>query len=55
MIPPNVSGKIKSLEDAGKFRVRETVMVLEMEDFEDDIEIHLSHFWPVRSPRPVLE
>jgi hypothetical protein len=29
MIPPNVSGKIKSLEEAGKFRVRETVMTLE--------------------------
>jgi hypothetical protein len=29
MIPPNVCGKIKSLEEAGKFRVRETVMTLE--------------------------
>ena len=31
-------------------------MTLENEDDpEEPIEIHLSHFWPVRAPRPVLD
>ena len=46
MIPPNVSGTIKSIE-SGDFNVTQTVATL-----EDGTEIQMMQKWPVRSPRP---
>ena len=46
MIPPNVSGTIKSIE-SGDFNVTQTVATL-----EDGTEIQMMQNWPVRSPRP---
>ena len=46
MVPPNVSGTIKSIE-SGDFNVPQTVATL-----EDGTEIQMMQKWPVRSPRP---
>ncbi|MEG3602689.1 MAG: V-type ATP synthase subunit A, partial [Candidatus Thermoplasmatota archaeon] len=46
MVPPNVSGTIKSIE-SGDFNVTQTVATL-----EDGTEIQMMQKWPVRSPRP---
>jgi len=46
MVPPGVSGKIKSI-DSGKFNVTQTVCTL-----EEGAEIQMMQKWPVRTPRP---
>lgn len=46
MIPPGVSGTIKSIE-SGDFNVTETVATL-----EDGTEVQMLQKWPVRTPRP---
>lgn len=46
MVPPNVSGTIKSIK-SGDFNVTQTVATL-----EDGTEIQMMQKWPVRSPRP---
>jgi V/A-type H+-transporting ATPase subunit A len=46
MVPPNVSGTIKSIE-SGDFNVTQTIATL-----EDGTEIQMMQKWPVRSPRP---
>lgn len=46
MIPPGVSGTIKSIE-SGDFNVTENVATL-----EDGTEIQMLQKWPVRTPRP---
>lgn len=56
MVPPRVSGTILHKKGAGKYKVRDVVMTLKNEDNEDKPhEIRLSHFWPVRAPRPCAE
>jgi V/A-type H+-transporting ATPase subunit A len=46
MIPPNMSGSIKSIK-GGDYTVSETVCVL-----DDGTEIAMMQRWPVRAPRP---
>ena len=46
MVPPNVSGTIKSIEN-GDFNVTQTIATL-----EDGTELQMMQKWPVRSPRP---
>ncbi len=46
MVPPNVSGTIKSIE-SGDFNVTQTIATL-----EDGTELQMMQKWPVRSPRP---
>jgi V-type H+-transporting ATPase subunit A len=52
MVPPNVSGKIKYLAPKGKYTVQDTIAKLENPITGEEIIVRLSHFWPVRSPRP---
>ena len=49
MVPPNVSGKVKSIK-SGTFNIKETVCVL-----EDGSEIAMMQEWPVRHPRPFVQ
>ncbi|MBI19897.1 MAG: V-type ATP synthase subunit A [Euryarchaeota archaeon] len=49
MIPPGVSGTIKSIE-SGDFNVTENIAVL-----EDGTEIQMLQKWPVRTPRPYTQ
>ena len=49
MIPPNVSGKIKSIT-SGEFSVDQTVAILETAN--GDLELNMIQNWPVRIQRP---
>eukprot|EP00608_Synchroma_pusillum_P005369 CAMPEP_0198424512 /NCGR_PEP_ID=MMETSP1452-20131203/3913_1 /TAXON_ID=1181717 /ORGANISM="Synchroma pusillum, Strain CCMP3072" /LENGTH=619 /DNA_ID=CAMNT_0044144855 /DNA_START=48 /DNA_END=1907 /DNA_ORIENTATION=- len=60
MCPPNVFGRVKTVVPAGQdghtsFAVNDTVLVVENEAQGRTHELALSHFWPVRRPRPAAE
>lgn len=56
MVPPNVAGKVKSIVPKGKYTLDDTIMVLEdPSNSANTFECRLSHYWPVRNPRPVQE
>lgn len=48
LVPPRVSGKVKSVAAAGEYTIEQPVVTL-----EDGTEIKMYHPWPVRQPRPV--
>jgi len=55
MIPPNVMGRVKKVFPKGDYTLDEPVMVLEDPTSGQTKDIFLSHFWPVRRPRPCQE
>lgn len=54
MVPPRVSGNVVELQPEGQYRVRDTICTIEDENGKVT-ELSMSHFWPVRNPRPVAE
>ncbi len=53
MSPPNCDGRVVSIKPAGEYSDEETLCILDCGD--DQVrELSMSHFWPVRQPRPVL-
>eukprot|EP00752_Nemacystus_decipiens_P010522 g9370.t1 len=60
MCPPNIYGTVVKVYGAGgdkgdSFKVSDTVLEVQNESTGKISELKLSHFWPVRKPRPVLE
>nr|AGK85255.1 vacuolar ATPase subunit A [Fucus vesiculosus] len=60
MCPPNIYGTVVKIYGSGgdrrdRFKVSDTVLEVENESTGKVTELKLSHFWPVRKPRPVLE
>jgi len=60
MCPPNVYGEIVKIYGGGtdgkdQFHVNEPVMEVYNEALGKKYTLNLSHFWPVRRPRPVAE
>ena len=55
MVEPNVSGRITEIVGDGMYNVRHTVCVIEKIDGSGTKNLSMSHFWPVRKPRPVIE
>lgn len=56
MVPPNVAGKIKSIVPRGTYTLEDTIAVLEDPSNPANLlNLRLSHYWPVRNPRPVME
>lgn len=56
MVPPNVTGRVKSIKSSGSYTLDDVIMVLE--DPQNPAltkNLGLSHFWPVRRPRPYKE
>jgi len=49
LVPPNVSGVVKSVVSAGEYTVEQPVVVL-----EDGTELSMMQRWPVKRPRPVV-
>ncbi len=47
LVPPNVSGRVKSIRPEGDYTVEEVIATL-----EDGTELRMYHPWPVRQPRP---
>eukprot|EP00823_Brevimastigomonas_motovehiculus_P006933 TRINITY_DN5959_c0_g1_i1.p1 TRINITY_DN5959_c0_g1~~TRINITY_DN5959_c0_g1_i1.p1 ORF type:complete len:639 (-),score=158.61 TRINITY_DN5959_c0_g1_i1:76-1992(-) len=55
MIPPKFGGRIKSKVGKGQYTLDDTILVLEDPYSGATKNIRLSHYWPVRSPRPFTE
>lgn len=60
MCPPNVAGEIVRIYGNGtdgknQFTVDETVLEVYNEELNKTWNLNLSHFWPVRKPRPCAE
>jgi len=51
LVPPNLKGRIIHIASGGKYRVTDTIVVLETADGER--ELSMRHRWPIRQPRPV--
>ncbi len=52
MTPPNCDGRVVSIKPAGEYGEDEILCTL---DCDSEIqELSMSHYWPVRKPRPVL-
>lgn len=56
MVPPRVNGTITEIFNRrdGQFTVNEELARVETPSGQS-VEISLSHFWPVRNPRPIVE
>ncbi len=54
MVPPEVSGKIIWMSEAGKFNIDTIIAKLKTLD-GSTIELPMYHNWPVRKPRPIAE
>jgi len=52
LIPPGVSGRIKSVQNSGTYTIEEVLMVVENEITGEDQDVKMYHKWPVRTPRP---
>jgi len=60
MCPPNVKGTVVKIYGDGtdgkeQFNVNETVMEVENEMTGQKFDLKMSHFWPVRLPRPCVD
>jgi len=55
MVPPNVQGRVKWIAPEGKFDCTETVCKLEDPQTGKTHDLRLSHYWPVRIPRPTQD
>ncbi len=54
MVPNNQSGTVKEVKQDGKYKIEDTIVILEKSK-SDDINLTLSFRWPVRRPRPIAE
>ena len=53
IIPPNISGKIISIEKEGDYTIVDDIAVISTEN--SDIKLQMMQKWPVRKPRPVAK
>ncbi len=51
IVPPNISGEIKSIKKSGKYTIEEDIATVKTKDSE--IKLQMLQRWPVRKPRPV--
>ena len=54
ILAPNLSGTVKGAKPSGKYKVNDTIFMLEDESGEEHA-ITLCQKWPIRTPRPVRE
>jgi len=54
LVPPKVSGTVKSVAANGKYRLMDTVVTLELDNGEE-YPLTLCQKWPIRTARPVKE
>lgn len=53
MLPPQCKGKVVWLSEAGEFNIHEKVLELELDGVIKPYT--MSHKWPVRKPRPIVD
>jgi len=51
LVPPKVNGVVEEIQGAGNYTVRDPICTIDSNGKKK--HINLSHFWPVREPRPV--
>lgn len=54
MLPPKARGKITYIAEPGMYNIREKIVEVEFNN-NKKVEYGMSHFWPVRQPRPFAE
>jgi V-type H+-transporting ATPase subunit A len=54
MVSPKITGRLVEVMPAGQYNVSQPVAVLEQANGKK-VQVSMSHFWPVRNPRPVAE
>ncbi|MHA1733997.1 MAG: V-type ATP synthase subunit A [Promethearchaeota archaeon] len=52
IIPPNISGTLKSVVGEGDYTIEEEVAVVTSDGTKEDIPLKMYHYWPIREPRP---
>ncbi|MGL4366904.1 MAG: V-type ATP synthase subunit A [Brevinemataceae bacterium] len=52
LVPYGVKGELKSIK-SGSYNVKEVIGTLIDEKTQKEVKLYLSHYWPVRVPRPV--
>jgi V/A-type H+/Na+-transporting ATPase subunit A len=52
LVPPDVAGKVESIEPAGEYPEDQPLLVVATDD-DGRRELSMQHDWPVRRPRPV--
>jgi V-type H+-transporting ATPase subunit A len=53
MVSPKVTGRVVEIMPAGMYNVSQPIAVLDTN--KGQVQVNMSHFWPVRNPRPVAE
>ena len=53
IVPPNINGKIISIQKEGGYTVDENIATVKTKD--GDIQLQMMQKWPVRKPRPVAK
>ena len=54
MVSPKLSGRIVDIQPGGNYTVAQPILTIEDANGKH-VDINMSHFWPVRTPRPVVE
>jgi len=55
MVPPKVSGRVRSIKPKGNYTLDDVILVLEDPTTGQTKDVRMSHYWPVRLPRPSKE
>ncbi len=53
LVPPSVSGKVRTIAEAGAYTVEQ--VIAEIENASGVRECRMMQYWPIRNPRPVAE
>eukprot|EP01084_Bolivina_argentea_P258772 436414_1 len=55
MVPPKIAGTIISITESGKYNIDKILMIIKHFKSGKKINLTMTHFWPVRFPRPCIE
>ena len=55
MVPPKIAGTIVEITKSGKYTIDESLMIVKHFKSGKQVKLTMTHFWPVRFPRPCIE
>jgi len=55
MVPPRIGGKVLSYTESGDYNIDKVLMVVKHGKTGKDVKLTMTHLWPVRIARPVVE
>jgi V-type H+-transporting ATPase subunit A len=53
LVPPKCKGRVTFLAEPGEYNIKHEILKLELDGKEESYS--MSHYWPVRQPRPIHE